>query len=194
MWCLLGDATGDLSCYDIALELSGDKCAKAYGSLGMHHYMKKEFKECVPLFQKSLDRNSIQPEIWLRLASAAMKLEMWELGAQSYRSYCSYEMDSFDAWNNLAKCYIKLDMKEVAWRVLQEALRCDYGNCKVWDNLMVIATDIAKGNLKTVTIKNRKEIETKEFKTLLEPWPPKMHEELERLLEVSLELNNKDPP
>ena len=143
LWCLMGDATDDLSCYHKALELSGDKNARAYRSLGMHHYMRKEFKECVPFFQKSLDRSSFQPVTLLRLAFAAMDLEMWELGAKSYRSYCSFEMDSFEAWNNLAKCYIKLDMKERAWRVLQEALRCDYDNWKVWDNLMVIATDIA---------------------------------------------------
>jgi len=68
---------------------------------------------------------------------------MWELAAKSYRSYCSFEMDSFEAWNNLAKCYTKLNQKERAWRVLQEALRCDYDNWKVWDNLLVISTDIA---------------------------------------------------
>eukprot|EP00092_Neocalanus_flemingeri_P007724 GFUD01008340.1.p1 GENE.GFUD01008340.1~~GFUD01008340.1.p1 ORF type:complete len:833 (+),score=293.69 GFUD01008340.1:93-2591(+) len=143
LWCLLGDATDDLSCYHKALELSGDKNARAWRSLGMHHYTRKEFKECIPLFQKSLDRSSFQPVTLLRLAFSAMELEMWELGAKSYRSYCSFEMDSFEAWNNLCKCYIKLDQKERAWRVLQEALRCDYDNWKVWDNLMVIATDIA---------------------------------------------------
>jgi len=143
MWCLLGDATDDLSCYHKALKLSGDKNARAYRSLAMHHYSRKEFEECVPLFEKSLDRSSFQPTTLLRLAFAAMELEIWELAAKSYRSYCSFEMDSFEAWNNLAKCYTKMGQKERAWRVLQEALRCDYDNWKVWDNLMIIATDIA---------------------------------------------------
>jgi len=143
LWCMLGDATDNLDCYHTALKLSGDKNARAYRSLGMYYYNRKEFRECVPLFQKSLERSSCQPIILLRLAYSAMELEMWELAAQSYRSYCSFEMDSFEAWNNLAKCYINLRQKERAWRVLQEALRCDYDNWKVWDNLMVIATDIA---------------------------------------------------
>jgi len=143
MWCLLGDATDDLTCYHKALEVSKDRSARAYRSLGLHHYNRKEYEECVPLFQKSLDRSSFQPVCLLRLAFSAMKLEMWELGASSYRNYCGFEMDSFEAWNNLARCYVKLDQKERAWRVLQEALRCDYDNWKVWDNLMVIATDIA---------------------------------------------------
>ena len=37
---------------------------------------------------------------------------------------------------------MKLEQKERAWRVLQEAVRCDFENWKVWDNIMVIATDI----------------------------------------------------
>ena len=98
----------------------------------------------------------------LRLSYAAMELEDWQLGARTYRSYCSMEQvtysdvtdnfisltsylffqDSFEAWNNLARCYVKLEQKERAWRVLQEAVRCDFENWKVWDNIMVIATDI----------------------------------------------------
>lgn len=69
-----------------------------------------------------------------------METENWELAAKSYRNYCrcavqiqvykanylqyfSYEMDNFEAWNNLANCYVKLGQKERAWRVLQEAVR-----------------------------------------------------------------------
>ena len=52
------------------------------------------------------------------------------------------EMDNFEAWNNLANCYVKLGQKERAWRVLQESVRCDFENWKVWDNLMVISVSI----------------------------------------------------
>ena len=64
------------------------------------------------------------------------------MGAQAYRNYCSLESDNFEAWNNLANCYIKLGQKERAWRVLQESVRCDFGNWKVWDNLMMTSTDV----------------------------------------------------
>ena len=93
-------------------------------------------------FEKSLDRSSFQPITVLRLAYAAMELENWELGAKSYRSYCAMEQDSFEAWNNLARCYVNLKQKERAWKVLQEAVRCDFENWKIWDNMMVIAVDI----------------------------------------------------
>ena len=139
LWCLLGDATDELDCYHKALKLSNNKSARAYRSLGLHHYFKKEYRLCIPLFEQSLDLSSFQPLLLLRLAFSAMDLDNWELAAQSYRSYCSMEMDNFEAWNNLANCYVKLGQKERAWRVLQESVRCDFENWKVWDNLMVIS-------------------------------------------------------
>ena len=142
LWCLLGDATDELECYHKALQLSGNRSARAYRSLGLHHYFKKEYSLCIPLFEQSLDLSSFQPLLLLRLAFSAMDLNNWELAAQSYRSYCSMEMDNFEAWNNLANCYVKLGQKERAWRVLQESVRCDFENWKVWDNLMVISVSI----------------------------------------------------
>ena len=142
LWCLLGDATDDLECYHKALQLSSNRSARAYRSLGLHHYFNKEYSQSIPFFQKSLDLSSFQPLLLLRQAFSAMELENWELGAQSYRQYCTMEMDNFEAWNNLSNCYVKLGQKERAWRVLQESVRCDFENWKVWDNLMVISVDI----------------------------------------------------
>ena len=146
LWCLLGDATDDVQCYHKALELSNNKSARAYRSLGLEHYFKKEYTQSIPLFEKSLELSSFQPLLILRLAFSSMEIENWDMAAKSYRNYCSFEMDNFEAWNNLANCYIKLGQKERAWRVLQEAVRCDFDNWKVWDNLMVISLDIGAFN------------------------------------------------
>ena len=146
LWCLLGDATDDLQCYHKALTLSNKKSARAWRSLGLHHYFQKQYQECIPLFEKSLELSSCQPQLILRLAFSAMEINNWELAARSYRNYCSYEMDNFEAWNNLANCYVKLGEKERAWRVLQESVRCDFENWKVWDNLMLISLDIGAFN------------------------------------------------
>ncbi len=45
--------------------------------------------------------------------------------------------------NNLSNAYIRLGQKARAWKVLQEAAKCDFGNWKVWDNVMVVSTDLA---------------------------------------------------
>jgi len=144
LWCLLGDATDDLSCYHRALELSQGRSARAHRSLGAHFYHHKDWRAAIPWLQKSIERSSFQPQTLLRLSYSAMEVEDWQLAAKTYRAYCALEQDSFEAWNNLARCYVHLEQKERAWRVLQEAVRCDFDNWKVWDNMMVIATDIGQ--------------------------------------------------
>ena len=85
-----------------------------------------------------------------------MEVEDWEAAAKAYRRYCalnsevskivfiyiyinSYfnkyiivKLQSFEAWNNLAKCYAKLGQKSRAWSALQEAVKCQYETWKVW--------------------------------------------------------------
>eukprot|EP00088_Acartia_fossae_P026627 TRINITY_DN2746_c0_g1_i1.p1 TRINITY_DN2746_c0_g1~~TRINITY_DN2746_c0_g1_i1.p1 ORF type:complete len:795 (+),score=158.23 TRINITY_DN2746_c0_g1_i1:68-2452(+) len=142
LWCQLGDATDDIKCYEKALELSKNKSARANKSLGLYYYYRKEYSASIEHFQRSLDCSRFQLDVMLRLGFAAMECEQWGVAAQAYRDYCSLESDNFEAWNNLANCYIKMSQKERAWRVLQEAVRCDYDNWKVWDNLMVISVDL----------------------------------------------------
>ncbi len=57
------------------------------------------------------------------------------------RSYCNYESDNFEAWNNLSNAYIKQGQKARAWKVLQEAVKCDYDNWKVWENVLIVSID-----------------------------------------------------
>ena len=38
---------------------------------------------------------------------------------------------NFEVWNNLSNAYIKMGQKARAWKVLQEAVKCDYDNWKV---------------------------------------------------------------
>lgn len=142
LWCLLGDATDDVDCYHKALELSGNKNARAFRCLGMHHYYKKDYIACIPHLEKSLERSSYQLDVLLRLGYAGMQAEDWPVAARAYRKYCAIEQDNFETWNNLGNCYIKMGQKERAWRVLLEAVKCDYDNWKVWDNLMVLSTDL----------------------------------------------------
>lgn len=142
LWCLMGDATDDVDCYHKALELSGNKNARAYRCLGLHHYYKKDYSACIPHLEQSLERSSYQLDVLLRLGYAGMQVEDWTVAARAYRKYCAIEQDNFETWNNLGNCYIKMGQKERAWRVLLEAVKCDYDNWKVWDNLMVLSTDL----------------------------------------------------
>ena len=48
-----------------------------------------QYKECVPHFQQSVETNSLQEDVWTRLAFSAMELEEWGIAAEAYRRYCS---------------------------------------------------------------------------------------------------------
>lgn len=70
--------------------------------------------------------------IWLLFSSfAALETEKWELSAKAYRMYTYLHPNTFEAWNNLAKVYVKQGDKNRAYRALMEALRFNYDNWKV---------------------------------------------------------------
>jgi len=50
----------------------------------------------------------------------------------------------FEAWNNLSKAYVKMNQKVRAWTTLQESLKWNYENWRVWDNYMIVSTDVGK--------------------------------------------------
>ncbi|RWS30146.1 tetratricopeptide repeat protein 27-like protein, partial [Leptotrombidium deliense] len=47
-----------------------------------------------------------------------------------------------EAWNNLAKVYIKLNDKPRAWKTLQEALKCNYEEWRIWENYLFVSIDV----------------------------------------------------
>lgn len=146
LWCLLGDAIDDISCYEKAWNLSLHKSSRAKRHWGQYLFARKEYKDCIPHLQQSLEINSLQSMVWLRLGFAALETEDWELAAHAYRRYTYLEPGEFEAWNNLAKSYIKLGEKTRAHYALQEALKYSFSNWKVWDNFMVVSAAIGQLN------------------------------------------------
>lgn len=141
LWCLLGDATDDESYYEKAWILSNYRSGVAQRHWGNFFFAKKNFKEAIPHLQKSLEINSLQEILWLRLGFAALSIENWEIAAFAYRRYTNLEPHGFESWNNLAKAYIKLGDKKRAHKIFSEALKCNYNNWKVWENYLFVSID-----------------------------------------------------
>uniref|UniRef100_A0A146LE10 Tetratricopeptide repeat protein 27 n=1 Tax=Lygus hesperus TaxID=30085 RepID=A0A146LE10_LYGHE len=141
LWCSLGDATDDVTCYERAWELSQHKSAQAQRHWGMFYFHRKNYKESIPHLKLSLQLNTLQVSLWFRLGYAALMEHEWEESAIAYRQYTYLEPESFEAWNNLAKAYILLGQKQRAYSALQEAIKCNYEMWQVWDNLMAVSSD-----------------------------------------------------
>ncbi|XP_072753473.1 tetratricopeptide repeat protein 27-like [Anoplolepis gracilipes] len=142
LWCLLGDVTGDVNHYETAWRLSEEKSSRVQRHWGFYYFTKKDYSEAVPHLKLSVELNNIQENVWFRLGYAALQIEDWKLAATAYRRYCALEQYTFEAWNNLAKAYIKLGDKPRAWKSLQDAIKCNYDRWEVWDNLMVVSIDL----------------------------------------------------
>ncbi|KYN13780.1 Tetratricopeptide repeat protein 27 [Trachymyrmex cornetzi] len=142
LWCLLGDATGNVSHYEVAWKLSDEKSSKVQKHWGLYYFAKKNYVEAIPHLKLSVELNNIQEDVWFRLGYAALQIEDWKLAAMAYKRYCSLEQFAFEAWNNLAKAYIKLGDKATAWKFLQDAIASCYDCWQVWDNLMIVSIDL----------------------------------------------------
>ncbi|XP_034840179.1 tetratricopeptide repeat protein 27 [Maniola hyperantus] len=141
LYCLLGDATDDVTCYSKAWEFSNHKSSRAQRHWGNFLFDHKKYDECIPHYELSVDINSIQERVWLRLGYAALMTENWELSAKAYRRYTYLQPNTFEAWNNLAKVYVKQGDKNRAYRALMEALRFNYDNWKLWENVIIVSMD-----------------------------------------------------
>ncbi|KYN04452.1 Tetratricopeptide repeat protein 27 [Cyphomyrmex costatus] len=142
LWCLLGDATGDVSHYEVAWKLSEEKSSRVQRHWGLYYFAKKNYVEAIPHLKLSVELNNIQEDVWFKLGYAGLQIEDWKLAAKAYKHYCSLEQCSFEAWNNLATAYIKLGDKTTAWKFLHDAIASCYDCWQVWDNLMIVSIDL----------------------------------------------------
>uniref|UniRef100_A0A182WCC6 TPR_REGION domain-containing protein n=1 Tax=Anopheles minimus TaxID=112268 RepID=A0A182WCC6_9DIPT len=141
LYCMLGDATDDVECYQQAWDLSNGTSASAQRHWGNYYFVRKDYASAIEHLRRSIEINCLQEPTLLRLGYAALQLERWEEAAYAYRLYTSFENHGFEPWNNLAKAYIMLGEKPRAHKVLQEALKCNFSNWKVWENYLLVCVD-----------------------------------------------------
>ncbi|CAN7988986.1 unnamed protein product [Ixodes hexagonus] len=142
LYCLLGDATQDPQHFEKAWEISNHTSSRAQRSLGLMHYHKKEFKDAIPYLEKSVELNGIQMNVWFALGYSAMQVEDYPLCVKAYKRVVNLDSDSFEAWNNMASAYIHMGDKPKAWKVLQESLKCNYEDWRVWENYLLVCADV----------------------------------------------------
>ncbi|XP_037033277.1 tetratricopeptide repeat protein 27 [Bradysia coprophila] len=161
LYCLLGDATDDPQFYEEAWRLSKEKSGRVQRHWGGFYFARRDYEKCISHLQKSLELNNLQETVWSRLGFAAIQLGKWELAAKAYRMYTFIEPNGFEGWNNLARAYTQLHDTKRAHKVLQEAIKCNYDNCKVWENFLTISMmtdnfeDILRSNERLIDLKGK---------------------------------------
>ncbi|CAG4912678.1 unnamed protein product [Colias eurytheme] len=161
LYCLLGDATDDVNCYQTAWEFSQQKSSRAQRHWGNYLFDRKQYAECLPHFEKSVEINPLQENVWMRMGFAALSTENWEKSATAYRRYTYLQPNSFEAWNNLAKVYVSQGDKHRAYRALMEAVKLNYDNWKLWENVVLVSAavgqydDVIRGVHRILDLRNK---------------------------------------
>ncbi|EGT56643.1 hypothetical protein CAEBREN_08483 [Caenorhabditis brenneri] len=140
----LGDITRNPEYFLKAIELSGDRNARAHRSLGHVLLMDKKFEEAYKHLRRSLELQPIQLGTWFNAGYCAWKLENYKESTQCYHRCVSLQPDHFEAWNNLSAAYIRHGQKPKAWKLLQEALKFNYEHPHVWENYMLLSVDVGE--------------------------------------------------
>jgi len=135
--CYLGDLSGNpehygraievrrfacnnlLLCNIAFIEISNDKCSHARTALGRMSMMKKAYSEAMSHFQRSLEIQPLQVGVWFNLGYSAMQHEDYHEAARAYHRLVTLDPEYFEAWNNLAKCYVHLEQRPRAQKVLK---------------------------------------------------------------------------
>jgi tetratricopeptide (TPR) repeat protein len=77
------------------------------------------------------------------MGHCAWKLERYQDAANAYHRCVSFEPEHFEAWNNLAAAYIRMNQKPRAQKILTEALKFNYDHANIWENYLLICVDVA---------------------------------------------------
>ncbi|KAJ9067553.1 hypothetical protein DSO57_1038035 [Entomophthora muscae] len=140
--CLKGDVLADPEWWLKAWEVSNHRYARAMRALGSHYFTHDQFTESFECYLKALAINPLFESSWFICGCAAMRAENWEVAQRAFRKVTSLDPDNGEAWNNLASTLARQGRKSEAFLALQQALRQNYANWKMWSNFLCIALDL----------------------------------------------------
>ncbi len=160
LWCIRGDLRNDLSCYERAWEVSGQRYSRAQRSIGKYWFKKQEWSQAIASFETALALNPLFSRTWFLLGCAALQLDDEKKALQSFSRVVSLEPDNAEAWNNIAAIHLHADRPKDALMALKEASRLDYNNWKIADNYFEVA--LSSGELLTAVLALRRVAEIRE--------------------------------
>ncbi|KAI8544710.1 hypothetical protein RHMOL_Rhmol08G0316900 [Rhododendron molle] len=116
LWCSLGDITSNYACYEKALEVSGNRSARAkvtlflafhkqYSCLFHVNLLVNPFPPPPFPLEAAMALNALYPDGWVALGTAALKAGDVEKAMDAFTSAVQLDPDNGDAGNHIAHLY-----------------------------------------------------------------------------------------
>ena len=138
LWCALGDASGDETCYHKAWEVSGERNARSQRTLARLCAQRNDFAQADVHWTRALTLNPLFPGAWFNCGYCRMKCEGREDDALAAFVRCAQiDPENGQAWNNVAALSMHKQRFQAARAALQEAVKHYRTSWHTWENLAI---------------------------------------------------------
>eukprot|EP01118_Nematostelium_gracile_P014988 TRINITY_DN5929_c0_g1_i2.p1 TRINITY_DN5929_c0_g1~~TRINITY_DN5929_c0_g1_i2.p1 ORF type:complete len:427 (-),score=124.88 TRINITY_DN5929_c0_g1_i2:444-1724(-) len=161
LYCILGDVVNDDQYYIKAWEMSGKRFARAQRGLAISALKRNDWAKCVEHYEIALNINPLFPNSWFSFGCALMRTNQLERAARAFGRVVQQEPDLYEAWANMATIYISLKKNKEAFLALQESLKLNRQNWKIWSNFVYVCMDIGEFSQAITGIKEILELDVK---------------------------------
>ncbi|KAF1850734.1 TPR-like protein [Cucurbitaria berberidis CBS 394.84] len=159
-YCILGDINQDLSMYEKAWEVSGERYARAQRSLGQRYITERNYAKAAEAYSLSLKINALYHPAWFALGCAHLELQQFKNAVEAFSRCVQLDDHDAEAWSNLAASLLHLRPKAKteadgedeqpvarvtnhprtdALKAFKRAANLKHDNYRIWNNVLAVA-------------------------------------------------------
>jgi tetratricopeptide (TPR) repeat protein len=155
-YCILGDIDKDLSMYEKAWEVSGNRYARAQRSLGQNYIAQRNYEKAAEAYALSLKVNALYHPAWFALGCSYLELKQFKNAVEAFSRCVQLDDRDAEAWSNLAAALLHLrpraktdeDGEEDrvtnhprtdALKAFRRAATLKHDSYRIWSNVLAVA-------------------------------------------------------
>ena len=175
-YCILGDIDSDLSMYDKAWEVSGNRYARAQRSLGQRYITMRDYEKAAEAYSLSLKINGLYQPAWFALGCAYLELQQFKNAVEAFSRCVQLDDQDAESWSNLAAALLHLrpktktdiedDIEEEArvtnhprtdaLKAFKRAATLKHDNHRIWSNVLAVASSTTPPSWSDVVTSQRR--------------------------------------
>jgi len=157
-YCILGDIDNDLSMYEKAWNVSGQRYARAQRSLGQRYISARNYEKAAEAYALSLKINALYHPAWFALGCAYLELLQFKNAVEAFSRCVQLDDQDAEAWSNLAASLLHLkpriqenadgELQETrvtnhprtdALKAFKRAATIKHDNYRIWNNVLAVS-------------------------------------------------------